>query len=292
MRIAHATDIHWFAPPSLRDITVKRTFGTANLYLMGRRTHFDLTVQNALVQHILELAPDLLIITGDLTAQALDTEFAIARAALAPVIDAMPVFVIPGNHDLYTPGSQRTNRIAKHFGPQLHRDGVIHRLDLDDVTVLGLDPNRPTWVTASGKLPAAQLDALAEALAEPELAERFVVLAIHYPVVGPDGEVYDNRRHGLLNARELLEVLAAAPTQPAMVLHGHRHHGYRAKLPVGDIDSFNCGASGYAHLPEHDRAACMNVYTVDDRKLGAVERFRYDGTAFRPEKGGAYATGR
>ena len=292
MRIAHATDIHWFAAPALRDLTIKRALGTANLYVMGRRTHFDRRVQDALVQHLLHLAPDVVVITGDLTSQALDAEFAIAREALAPVIDAMPVFVIPGNHDLYTPGAQRTDRIAKHFGPELHRQGPIHRLDIGGVTVLGLDPNRPTWVTASGMIPQDQLDALADALAEPTLADQFVVLALHYPVVGPDGAIYDNRRHGLLNAPALLAVLEAAPTRPQMVLHGHRHHGYRATLPVGEIPSFNCGSSGYAHMPDHDRAACMNLYTVEGRALTEVERFRYDGTAFQPEEGGAYATGR
>jgi len=292
MRIAHATDIHWFVPPTLRDLTVKRGLGTANLYVMGRRAHFDLTVQEALVRHLVALQPDLVVITGDLTAQALDSEFALARAQLQPVIDAVPLFVIPGNHDLYTPGAQRTDRIARHFGPELHRDGALHRLDLGEITVLGLDPNRPTWFTASGVVPAHQLAALGDALADPALADRFVVLALHYPIVGPRGEVYDNRRHGLRNARDLLAVLEAAPTRPQMVLHGHRHHGYRATLPVGDIVSFNCGSSGYAHMPDHDRAACMNVYTVADRALAEVERYRFDGAAFAPEPGGAYATGR
>ena len=231
---------------------------------------------------------DWLILAGDVAER-----FDHTRLAFAILTEKFAkVFWVPGNHDLYTPGAQRTDRIAKHFGPELHRQGPIHRLDIGGVTVLGLDPNRPTWVTASGMIPQDQLDALADALAEPTLADQFVVLALHYPVVGPDGAIYDNRRHGLLNAPALLAVLEAAPTRPQMVLHGHRHHGYRATLPVGEIPSFNCGSSGYAHMPDHDRAACMNLYTVEGRALTEVERFRYDGTAFQPEEGGAYATGR
>lgn len=292
MRIAHATDIHWFCPPSLRDATVKRALGTANLYLMRRRHHFDLAVQKALVDHLVGLAPDAVLITGDLTAQALDSEFLVAREHLAPVLDTLPTFIIPGNHDLYTPGAARDDRIGQHFGPWMHRRDGLHRLDLDDgVTVLGLDPNRPTWVAAAGEVPEAQLEALATTLRDPELADRFIVLALHYPIVDRRNEVYDGRSHGLLNARALLDVLEAAPKRPDMVIHGHRHHGYRATLPVGDIPSFNCGSSGYAHIPDEGRTAHMNVYTVEGRELVRIERFRYDGATFVPEPGGAYATG-
>jgi len=291
MRIAHATDIHWFVPPQLRDATIKRAMGTANLYLMSRRKHFDVGVQAALVDHLVTLAPDLVLITGDLTAQALDSEFAVARAALQPVIDTTPMLVIPGNHDLYTAGAQRDDRIGKHFADVLHRDGPIHRLDVGKVTVLGLDPNRPTYFVASGVVPDDQLEALATALADPTLDERFVVLALHYPIVDRRNEIYDGRQHGLLNARALLDVLKAAPKRPDMVVHGHRHHGYRATLPVGDIPSFNSGASGYAHLPAHRRTAHMNLYTVADGALADIERYRFDGARFELEPGGAYASG-
>lgn len=291
MRIAHATDIHWFCPPGLRDATVKRALGTANLYLMRRRHHFDRTVQQALVDHLVGLAPDAVMITGDLTAQALDSEFRLAREQLAPVLDTVPTFIIPGNHDLYTPGAARDDRIAQHFGPWLHRGDGLHRLDLGEVTVLGLDPNRPTWLAAAGEVPQAQLEALGRTLRDPELADRFVILALHYPIVDRRNEVYDGRSHGLLNARALLEVLEGSPTRPDMVVHGHRHHGYRATLPVGDIPSFNCGSSGYAYLPAEGRTAHMNLYTVDDGRLAKVERFRFDGATFVPEDGGAYASG-
>jgi 3',5'-cyclic AMP phosphodiesterase CpdA len=291
VRIAHATDIHWFAPPGLRDATIKRAMGTANLYLMNRRAHFDTTVQQALVDHLVGLAPDLVIVTGDLTAQALDREFAIARRALQPVIDAQPFFVVPGNHDVYTSGAQRNDRIAQHFGDVLHREGAIGRLDVGRVTVLGLDPNRPTYLVASGRVPDDQLTALGQTLADPALADRFVILALHYPIVDRRDVIYDGNKHGLLNARALLRVLEAAPKRPDMVIHGHRHHGYRATLPVGDIPSFNCGSSGYAWQPEQGRAAAMNLYTVRDGALSKVERFRYDGSTFAPEEGGAYATG-
>ena len=75
MRIAHATDIHWFVPPTPRQLGFKRVLGTANLYLRGRRHHFDRGAQRALVAHLRRVEADLILITGDLTAQALPAEF-------------------------------------------------------------------------------------------------------------------------------------------------------------------------------------------------------------------------
>ena len=78
------------------------------------------------------------------------------------------------------------------------------------------------------------------------------------------------------------------------VLHGHEHHGFRVDVPTGGgpVPILNPGSSGYAHLPNQDRTAHFNVYTVEDGSLTGVGRRRYDGDRFIPEPGGAYATGR
>jgi 3',5'-cyclic AMP phosphodiesterase CpdA len=297
VRVAHATDIHWFVPPRAGQMTVKRLLGSANLYLRGRRHDFDEGVQSALVDHLVDLEPDLVIVTGDLTAQATPEEFDKARQALAPVLDTLETFVIPGNHDVYTPGALRERRIERYFGPWMGLDdSPIGRRDLGPVTVLGLDPNRPTLVTASGVVPEEQLVALDEALRDPALASRFVILALHYPILDRRGEVYDGANHGLRNARELIALLDRAPTRPAIILCGHKHHGFRSDLELSDgavIPVVNCGSSGYAFQPDHQRAAAMCVYEIDDDgRLASVERFLYDGGGFAPEPGGPFATGR
>lgn len=296
MRIVHATDIHWQEPPYWRLLNRKRVLGTANLYLRGRRHQFAERVQEALVEHIVSLEPDLVLITGDLTAQALPVEFEKARKALAPVLERFPTFVIPGNHDVYTLGAHREQRVHTWFGEWmgLHGEACVGRLDVGDVTCLGLDPNRPTWLSASGFLPAEQLDELARILADPELRDRFVVLCIHYPVLDRRGAVYDGRDHGLLNARDLIRVLQEAPVRPGLMVHGHEHHGFHVKLPLNgaEVPIYNCGSSGQAFLPAMGRAAAMNLYTVRSGELQDVERFMFDGERFSPEPGGAYATGR
>lgn len=296
MRIAHATDIHWFTPPTMRDFAPKRVIGTLNLYVRGRRHQFDEAVQRELVAHICRLAPDAALITGDLTAQALPSEFAKAHAALAPLLDAIPTVVLPGNHDVYTPGSVRDRAFAQTFGAHAGPRGPsgLVRRDVGPITILGLDPNRPTWVTAAGRVPDAQLQALAAELRDPGLDGRPIVLGIHYPVVNRRGSLYDAPSHGLVNAGALVDVLADAPRRPALIACGHVHHGFRAALTLPDghaIPVVNCGSSGQAHLPDRGWAASMAVYDVRDGAPVGFERWIHDGRQFRPEPGGAFASG-
>ena len=68
--------------PPWSKLAGKRLLGTANLYLRNRRKHFDAEVQTHLVRDIAALEPDAVVITGDLTAQALPQEFALARELL------------------------------------------------------------------------------------------------------------------------------------------------------------------------------------------------------------------
>ncbi|MBX2800923.1 MAG: metallophosphoesterase [Myxococcales bacterium] len=296
MRLAHATDIHWFARPRLGQLAFKRVLGTANLYLRGRRHSFSRSVQRQLVQHIRAIAPDAVMITGDLTAQALPAEFEMARDDLKPMLDALPTFVVPGNHDVYTAATQRQRAMQQWFEPWMGlQDSGLARIDVGRLTLLGLDPNRATWLAASGRIPSAQLSALSKTLHDPELADQAVVLALHYPVVDRRGTLYDNAAHGLLNASELVSVLEDSPHRPQLIACGHVHHGFRSELRLSDGTSIpvcNCGSSGQAHQPDRRRAAAMAVYELRPDGSVGYERFVHDGTAFAPEPGGPWATGR
>lgn len=293
MRLVHTTDIHWYAPPPLLSIPGKRILGSANLFLRGRKHHFDLQVQRALVSAMVDAQPDAVVITGDLTAQALPAEFEIAKAELSPILSRFPTLIQTGNHDVYTRGSARDRRIQQWFGDWMFEGPHgLAQLDVPGVTVVGVDASRP-HVAASGKVPDVQLAALPGQL-EAVPADHAIVLALHYPVLGRDGQPYDGWEHGLRNARDLIEVLRASRRRPDLIIHGHIHHGFQTSLDLGDVQVpiVNPGSGGYAHLPQVDRAGCFNIYTFDDAKLVDVERFRFDGTMFVPEAGGAYASGR
>jgi 3',5'-cyclic AMP phosphodiesterase CpdA len=293
VRIAQLTDVHWLVPPRASHFAWKRVLGTVNLYALGRRHDFDERVQQQAVEHALALRPDLALVTGDLTAQALPEEFAKAKTALEPLLAEIPTVVLPGNHDLYTPSAVRDRLFHAVFQPWSGRsdpEGLI-RARVGAVEVLGLDPNRPALLHSSGRVPDRQLRELAAALAEPGLADRSVVLAIHYPLVDRHGAVYDNASHGLRNARELIAVLAAAPKRPSVVLCGHIHRGYRSAIPLPDgtaIPLANCGSSGHSWQPHRHRAAAMALYTVHGDGRVEYERWVHDGARFAPEEGGPF----
>lgn len=293
MRVAHLTDIHWMAQPTISQLSFKRALGSLNLYLRGRRHHFDPLVQAAAVRRVVDLEPDLVIISGDLTALALPEEFALAREALEPVLSRFPTFIVPGNHDVYTRGAARARRIEELFAPWMALDvSPLPRVDVGDVTAIGLDPNRPALL-ASGEVRSEQLEALAQVLEDPSLTDRFVFLVLHYPVLDRDGAVYDGMGHGLVNAQALIDLLAAAPRAPDAILHGHIHHGFRVELTAGAarVPIFDPGSTGYAYMPKKRRAGALNLYDARPGSLD-VSRFLFDGEAFSEEPGGAYATGR
>ncbi len=289
MKIAHLTDIHVQTAPHLRELTAKRLLGTANLYVLGRRSKFSESAQAAAVQATLAEDPDVVVFTGDLTAQALDAEFAAARALLDPILSKYSTVMIPGNHDTYVRENTPGDRMRELFGPWMGGEmPTVH--DMGEVAFLCVETCRCHPLSA-GWTPPEQLEAATEALAG--IGDQFVFLCIHYPLLGRRGEPYGPRTRALANADIFREFLAGASGVGA-VLHGHEHHGFRTEIQTADgpVPILNPGATGYACIPERDRTAHMNIYEVEEGALVDVRRLSFDGESFKPETGGAYATRR
>ncbi len=79
----------------------KALLGQTNLWLYRRRK-FDLSLLPAVVARAVDLRPDLVLLSGDLTTTAYPGEFADVAAALRPLLAAVPTVAVPGNHDRYT----------------------------------------------------------------------------------------------------------------------------------------------------------------------------------------------
>ncbi len=292
MRIVHLTDLHVQVPPRPHELAGKRLLGSLNLYLLGRHNKFRPEVQRAAVDAAIAARPDAVVITGDLTAQALHSEFAAARELLDPLLSTVPTAIIPGNHDVYTRGAARDDRIAEDFGPWLH-GGLPYLYEVGDVAFLAVESCR-AHPLSSGHTPSGQLDAarrLLDGAAWPD-PRPFVFLLLHYPLRDRRGAPYGPATRALSNAADVEAFLAGTDRVDA-VLHGHEHHGFRTEVPTGGgpVPVLDPGASGYALLPDKGRTAHFNIYDVDRDGLHAVHRKRYDGTAFVDEPGGAYASG-
>src|SRR6476469_6533516 len=96
----------------------KRITGYANTLLSRGRVHrreYLLAVLRASAEDA-----DHVVVTGDITNLALESEFEEARALL----DALhaDLTVVPGNHDIYLPSTHRDRRFPHHFGTFLQSD--------------------------------------------------------------------------------------------------------------------------------------------------------------------------
>ncbi|MGB0638779.1 MAG: metallophosphoesterase family protein [Myxococcota bacterium] len=289
MKIAHITDLHVQAAPRLGEMTGKRLLGTANLYVLGRRTKFSLAAQEAAVASVVEEEPDVVVFTGDLTAQALDAEFSRARVLLDPILSRFPTVMIAGNHDTYvreeTPGDRMRELFGEWMGtgmPALHVYG--------DVAFICIETCR-CHPLSSGWTPEEQL-VEAGALLQ-DLEDKFTFMCIHYPLLGRRGEPYGPSTRALANGDQVRKWVNTTPGINAIV-HGHEHHGFTTDIsgPNGPVTILNPGASGYAHLPDQNRTSHLCFYTIDDGKLTGMERLLFDGTSFNREPGGAFSSGR
>ncbi|MEE2752151.1 MAG: metallophosphoesterase [Myxococcota bacterium] len=295
IRIAHITDVHVFSPPRVRELTPKRLLGTVNLYIFGRKAHFCRNVQNALPNAVARTEPDILICTGDLTAQATTREFEEFLDIFSPLLHRQPSFLIPGNHDTYTVAAQRDKPIEDRFSPWTG-EGPWPRLHLptEKLALVAIDSCR-AHPLSSGLVDPDQLQRLEELLSSDVLDQRQVLILLHYPLRGRHGEPYGPATRSLSNAADVESVLLRHAHKITAILHGHEHHGFETHLQnqEGSIRILNPGASGYAHLPDQDRTAHFNLYELEGDSL-SIQRFRYSSERrdFEPEPGGAYATGR
>ncbi len=300
MRLLHMTDVHFYRAPQIAEAVGKRTLGLVNLHALGRRHYFDADgVVPLAITDALEQAPDLFVMTGDMTAMSSRPEFVAARAAFAPLLESLPSIIVPGNHDLYTRGAQRDARMEQSFGPFMGGgtwdEGtrawvggwdascaasgepapwpVRFRIGLVDV--IATNPCRP-GLRAWGHFGPGAIERAEELVQKSRAAGQTVVYLLHYPVMGPDGQPYDQAGHSLGDLDELLASLRRAP--PDLILHGHKHIAFRGALDLdGDrsVPILGCGStSSLSPLP--DRAAGYYLVDLGEGGIDRVTRRRLD----------------
>ncbi|MCP3139043.1 metallophosphoesterase family protein [Pyxidicoccus xibeiensis] len=256
MRFVHCSDVHitedYFALP-LRRLGWRRWVALAELTVGGRAKRYARAPQalSAIVRDAQAHRADHFILSGDLTAYALEGEFSGARQALGPLADdPRRCTVIPGNHDVFTPGSHRTGRFARHFGHLLESDLPEHRREGsfpfvrllgDEAAVVGLLSARvpATPGLSFGTIGPAQLEGLAAVLADSRLDGRAVLVVVHHAPLTSKGRA-DRWHHGLRDAEALLRLL---PGPRFAVLHGHIHKRYHHPATADRPHIFGAGSS-------------------------------------------------
>ena len=189
----------------------------AHLTLPGRRLFGDYDPEPALRRTLTALAaqdpaPDVVVITGDLTEAGLPDEYAALRAILAGL--ELPLAVIPGNHD-------RREAFAAAFagGTAFAGRGAFLHFTLDDwpLRLIFLDTLAGPG-ESRGLLCEARLDWIAARLGE--APDRETVIFMHHPPFATGIGFMD--RIACANGDRLAE-LVAAHGRVLRVACGHVH---------------------------------------------------------------------
>jgi 3',5'-cyclic AMP phosphodiesterase CpdA len=196
-----------------------------SLLLQVSDTHFG-TEQEPVVRALLALArreaPELVVLSGDITQRARPRQFRAARDFADRL--GRPVLAIPGNHDiplldLWARLRHPYARFAEAFGAELE---PVHRSP--GLLVVGVNTTRARR-HKDGEVSPPQVERVARLLAQAGPGQLRVVV-VHQPVAVTRAEDLCNRLHGHATA-----LARWAEAGADLVMGGHIHLPYVMPLP-------------------------------------------------------------
>ncbi|PKN58691.1 MAG: hypothetical protein CVU56_04440 [Deltaproteobacteria bacterium HGW-Deltaproteobacteria-14] len=275
MRIAHLSDVHVLDLTGVRAWRYlnKRLTGLANV-IGSRRNAHPVHIFEAAIASLRADPVDHVVITGDLSNLALESEFERARALIAPLGGYDRLSVIPGNHDIYTRGSARSKRFEAYFGELMWPDGAERTFpwfkDLGEVKLIGFNSAFPTApLIAVGEVGPDQLRRLHALSAGGALAGGCAVALVHHNLHSRGWR--KDRMHGLQDRDAVIAACAEAGV--SVVLHGHTHKAHR--FVRDGVTVIGCGSSTWSD-PAPAHMARYNVYDVGDGALRSTQVRIYD----------------
>lgn len=194
LTIVHGSDVH-FGAPHLPEV--------AEIFAGAVEAH----------------APDLLVVSGDLTQRAKAHEYAEAAEWLGR-FGALPVVVTPGNHDV--PLYRVFERLLDPY--RNWREHISESLDsvtrIPGATVVALNSAAPHRAIVNGRIREHQLELAREAFSTAEEGEARILVIHHHLISAPD-RVSD---HPIPGAARLLREFESMGVD--VILSGHLHRAY------------------------------------------------------------------
>lgn len=176
--------------------------------------HVDYSLIEPIIETIRELAPDVVVVSGDLTQRARSEQFKEAREFLDQL--PSPQIIVPGNHDvpLY-------NVVARFLQPldkykRYITDDLEPFYSDDEVAILGINTARSLTIK-DGRINEEQIESIRQRLC-PFGDEVTKIIVTHHPFDLPEGHDEDE----LVNrAEKAMEALATCGAD--VMLAGHLH---------------------------------------------------------------------
>jgi Icc protein len=218
--------------------------------------YFVPNLMDRAIVEINEMAPDLVLVTGDLTEMGYRQEYLLAKSYLDR-IDCPQRLVIPGNHDSRNVGYVHFEALFGQRGVVWHGEGV---------TVVGVDSTEPDL--DHGHIGRARYPWLEEQFSHPADLRVFMLHHHLLPVPGTGRE-----RNVVYDAGDVLEVLQRCGVD--LVLSGHKHVPYAWRLE--DIFVVNTGTACSLRLRGNVKP-CYTIIVVDDDQVLVQRKYPFHGT--------------
>jgi 3',5'-cyclic AMP phosphodiesterase CpdA len=219
--LAHISDLHInpLGRPTWRDLMNKRITGYAN-WLRARRKVHDTAWLDLILADITAHKPDHIAVTGDVSHIGLTAEFDAAKTMLTALGSPACVSFVPGNHDIYVPGTM--DAVSAKLGSYMIGDDGIQRFPYlrirGGIGLIGMNSAVPTPpFDATGLVGEAQCEAAEMLLHYAAGLGLTRVIMIHHPP--HSGGAKPGRE--LRDAPIFEAMLARAGAE--LVLHGHNH---------------------------------------------------------------------
>ncbi|HEX6125635.1 MAG TPA: metallophosphoesterase family protein [Pyrinomonadaceae bacterium] len=244
--IAHISDIH---------------FGDADPHVVER-----------LVEKVCDLAPDSVVVSGDLTQRARSRQFQQARACLDRL--PQPQLVVPGNHDvpLYNVFDRFVNPLTKYR--KYITDDLTPELHDEELAIFGVNTARSLTIKG-GRVSEEQVEALLRKLCRIG-EDKVKIIVTHHPFDLPEGFDEDDI---VGRAKEVMPRLVECGADVFLAGHLHvshiTHSARRYRLDNG-YSALIIQAGTAASRRERGEDNSFNLLVFDHPVL-TVRRFQCDG---------------
>lgn len=285
-RFALISDVHVFDGKGLWSedvmdfVNMKRLLGLTNILVRRGPGKYSVDVLRKALADMKGEGVDHLVCAGDVTNLAMEAEFAKAAEVFGDFGPAESMTFCPGNHDIYVTAQRDGTLFQKYLGQYCRSDVALASPRADGfpvlqlrggVAFLALNTGIPN--TAAGQAGEAQWRAANDLMRSPAAAEllrasRFRVLVQHHPAQEPAVRGTPRSRqvgHGYRDWRELGTF--ASEHSFDLVVHGHLHVPYRARLSTAPQTLVYESGSGTLMTEDPTRVARYTVFELDDSAL-------------------------
>ena len=214
--------------------------------------YFVPNLMNRVITELNELAPDVVVCSGDLTNEGYRQEFK-SWAAYAERISSR-VLTVPGNHDSRNVGYLHFEDLV---GPRMWSE------DVGGVRIVGVDSSEPDL--NEGKVGRAQYEWIRREFARDADLKVFVLHHHLLPIPGTGRE-----RSTVMDAGDLLEVLTNAGVH--VVLSGHKHVPYVWRLE--NMYVANAGTVSSLRVRGYGKP-CYNVLEFEGGEVKIHRKFPF-----------------